>query len=75
MINHCYLREGKRQGLANTLKYLVLPTVGFCIIASLWLDLNQHSLAFGGIWALLGLLYLAWLTKAFRVAPPNYVAE
>ncbi len=75
VINHCYLREGKRQGLANQLKYLVLPTIGFCIIVSLWLDLNEHSLLFGGVWALLGVLYLAWLTKAFRDAPPNYVAE
>ncbi|AGZ36581.1 APC family permease [Pseudomonas sp. SWI6] len=75
VISHCYLREGNRQGLANQMKYLVLPTIGFCIIAKLWLDLNEHSLMFGGIWALLGLLHLAWLTKAFRVAPPNYIAE
>ncbi|MNN91982.1 Low-affinity putrescine importer PlaP [compost metagenome] len=75
VINHCYLREGNRQGLANKLMYLVLPTIGFCIIVSLWLDLNEHSLMFGGIWALLGLVYLAWLTKAFTAAPRNYVAE
>ncbi|MFV3403291.1 MULTISPECIES: APC family permease [Pseudomonas] len=75
VINHCFVREGLRQGLANQLKYLVLPTVGFCIIVSLWLDLNEHSLLFGGVWAVLGVLYLAWLTKAFRVAPPNCLAE
>ncbi|WP_369987719.1 APC family permease [Pseudomonas xanthosomatis] len=75
VINHCFLREGLRQGLANKLKYLVLPTIGFCIIVSLWLDLNEHSLLFGGVWAALGVLYLGWLTKAFRVAPPNYIAE
>jgi putrescine importer len=63
------------QGLANQMKYLVLPTIGFCIIVSLWLDLNEHSLMFGGIWAALGVIYLGWLTKAFRVAPPNYIAE
>lgn len=75
VINHCYLREGNRRGLANQLKYLVLPTIGFCIIVSLWLDLNAHSLMFGGIWAAVGLIYLGWLTKAFRSAPPNYVPE
>ncbi|QXH45705.1 APC family permease [Pseudomonas xanthosomatis] len=75
VINHCFLREGLRQGLANKMKYLVLPTIGFCIIVSLWLDLNEHSLLFGGVWAALGVLYLGWLTKAFRVAPPNYIAE
>jgi putrescine importer len=75
VINHCFLREGLRQGLANQLKYLVLPTIGFCIIVSLWLDLNAHSLLFGGVWAALGVLYLGWLTKAFRVAPPNCIAE
>ncbi|MCT8163471.1 MULTISPECIES: APC family permease [unclassified Pseudomonas] len=75
VITHCYLREGNRNGFADHFKYLVLPTIGFCIIASLWLDLNEHSLMFGGLWAALGLLYLAWLTKAFRVAPPNCLAD
>ncbi|MGC7840250.1 APC family permease [Pseudomonas wayambapalatensis] len=75
VINHCYVRERRNKGLTNNLKYLVLPTIGFCIIAVLWIDLDEHSLAFGGAWALCGVLYLAWLTKAFRVAPPSYVAE
>ena len=75
VINHCYLREKQNQGLANKFKYLVLPTIGFCTIAMLWLDLDEHSLMFGGVWALVGVLYLAWLTKSFRVAPPSYLAE
>lgn len=75
VISHCYLREGLNKGLANKVKYLVLPTIGFCIIAMLWLNLNADSLLFGGAWAACGLLYLAWLTKAFRVAPPSYIAE
>ncbi|MBF8722072.1 APC family permease [Pseudomonas guariconensis] len=75
VISHCYLREGLNKGLANKIKYLVLPTIGFCIIARLWLNLDVHSLLFGGVWALGGVLYLAWLTKAFRVAPPSYIAE
>ncbi|MCO7518703.1 MULTISPECIES: APC family permease [unclassified Pseudomonas] len=75
VINHCYIRERRNRGLTNNLKYLVMPTIGFCIIVSLWLDLNQHSLLFGGVWALLGVCYLGWLTKAFRVAPPNCIAD
>ena len=75
VINHCYLREKGRKSLAQTFKYLVLPTIGFCIIVSLWLDLNQHSLLFGGAWALAGLIYLGWLTKAFRIAPPSCIAD
>ena len=75
VINHCYLRQGMKQGLGNKLKHLILPTIGFCIIALLWLDLNEHSLLFGGVWALAGVIYLARLTKSFRVAPPTYIAE
>ncbi|PWB34350.1 Putrescine importer PuuP [Pseudomonas sp. SDI] len=75
VIVHCYLREGRSQTLADKLKYLVTPTIGFCIIAILWLDLDSHSLLFGGVWASLGVLYLAYLTKAFKVAPPSFVAE
>lgn len=75
VINHCYLREGRNQSLGDKLRYLILPTIGFCIIALLWLDLDEHSLLFGGTWALFGVLYLTWLTKSFRVAPPTYIAE
>ena len=39
------------------------------------LELSDVGVRFGGVWALLGLLYLAWLTKAFRDSPPNYIAE
>ncbi|MNT63180.1 Low-affinity putrescine importer PlaP [compost metagenome] len=75
VIVHCYLREGRSKTLADKLKYLVVPTIGFCIIAILWLDLDEHSLLFGGVWAALGVLYLAYLTKAFKVAPPSFIAE
>ncbi|MGH8483583.1 MAG: APC family permease [Pseudomonas sp.] len=75
VIVHCYLREGCNKTLMDKLKYLVVPTIGFCIIAILWLDLNQNSLLFGGVWAAVGVLYLAYLTKAFKIAPPSYIAE
>lgn len=75
VIVHCYLREGCNKTLMDKLKYLVVPTIGFCIIAILWLDLNQNSLMFGGVWAAVGVLYLAYLTKAFKIAPPSYIAE
>ncbi|QBF27377.1 APC family permease [Pseudomonas tructae] len=75
VIVHCYLREGCNKTLGDKFKYLVLPTIGFCITAILWLDLDSHSLLFGGVWATLGVLYLAYLTKAFRVAPPSFIAE
>jgi putrescine importer len=40
----------------------------------LWINLEATSLTLGLVWAALGLLYLAYLTRRFRKPPPQFDA-
>ena len=51
--------------------YLIMPGVGFLLTIWLWTSLPGNALLIGVIWMLIGLVYLAFLTKGFRAAPPS----
>lgn len=46
--------------------YLVLPLIGAILTGVLWRFLHADALVAGLIWAAVGLVYLAFLTKGFR---------
>jgi amino acid transporter len=48
---------------------IVLPLFGFVFCASIWWNLNNLAKTVGGIWFLLGLIWLASTTKGFRQSP------
>jgi len=54
-----------RNALADT----ILPLAGFAFCAAIWWNLNPIAKAVGGFWLVFGLLYLAFKTRGFRVAP------
>lgn len=58
-------REQQRRILAD----IVLPLIGFAFCASIWWNLNGIAKIVGGIWFLVGLIYLAATTRCFRNAP------
>jgi len=58
----------KRQLLADTF----VPTVGFLFCAWIWWGLEIAAKTIGGVWFLLGLLYLAGSTRGFR-SPPTTI--
>jgi putrescine importer len=72
VFNHFYRREGRNRTWKEKLHYLVLPMVGAATVAVLWINLEATSLTMGLIWAVLGVLYLAWLTRRFRQPPPQF---
>jgi amino acid transporter len=55
----------RRRGLAD----VVLPLVGFAFCALIWWNLNGLAKTVGGIWFLIGLIYVAVKTRGFRTAP------
>jgi len=48
---------------------IVLPLTGFVFCASIWWNLNILAKTVGGIWFVIGLVWLATTTKGFRKAP------
>lgn len=58
-------REQRRRIFAD----IVLPLIGFAFCASIWWNLNEIAKVVGGIWFLVGLIYLAATTRCFRNAP------
>jgi amino acid transporter len=47
----------------------VLPLLGFAFCAFIWWNLNTLAKIAGGIWFLIGLIYLCVSTRGFRQAP------
>jgi amino acid transporter len=61
------LRKGGHR--PRPLADIVLPLIGFTFCASIWWNLNGLAKVAGGIWFLIGLVYLAAVTRGFRLAP------
>ena len=67
-----WLRHRRTQQLhGSTFAWTVVPTVGFLINVWLWISLDPLALTVGGIWAVVGVIYLAFLTRGFRRPAPE----
>jgi putrescine importer len=55
--------------------YVIMPLLGAGSIGILWINLNVSSIIMGIAWFAVGFVYLVYLTKAFRAAPPQFVSE
>lgn len=68
VIRHYYIRRRERTG-ASLLTNLVMPLAGAAVCSYVWLNLSLKARFTGFIWLGVGLVYLAVLTRGFRVAP------
>jgi putrescine importer len=60
----------RRQGAPmNFVRDALLPLVGFLFCGLIWVNLNIIAKTVGGIWFVLGLLYVGYKTNWFRSAP------
>lgn len=75
VISHYFIRKQRRNSVKEFILYLILPLIGFCINAWLWTNLEKSALLLGGSWLLVGLIYLAYLTKMFRKPTPQMNLE
>lgn len=69
VIKHFVIDELHRSGRA-ILSFLVLPGIGFCLTLWLWTSLSPRTLLIGAIWLLVGIGYLAFVTRGFRRPTP-----
>ena len=66
-----YLRRRRAGERPHRLTHVVAPAIGAAVDVWLLAHLDGKALTLGVIWLALGIGYLAYLTKGFRVAPPE----
>ena len=66
-----FLSNRPDRGFRGVLLWIVLPLVGAIIDFYLLLNLDGRAKVIGLMWLLLGVVWLAWLTRGFRQAPPQ----
>ena len=70
VIAHYYIKQ-KNRGLKASLEYLVLPLIGAVICGTIWFSLDSLSKILGGIWLIIGFVFIAISTKFFTQKPPE----
>jgi len=68
VIRHYYLRLGRRRGW-DFVTNLVFPAAGAIVCAYVWLSLSRNAKIAGFGWLAIGVIYLAAITRGFRVKP------
>ncbi|MFP1888073.1 APC family permease [Lonsdalea quercina] len=71
VISQFYIREGRNKTLKDNIHYLLLPVLGALAVGALWLNLEETSMTLGLVWAAIGLLYLAVVTRRFKQPVPQ----
>ena len=72
VISQFWIREKRNKTLKDHFQYLFLPMCGALTVGALWVNLEESSMVLGLIWAGIGLIYLACVTKSFRNPVPQY---
>ncbi|WP_222127433.1 APC family permease [Bacillus sp. X1(2014)] len=75
VISHFAVRQKLHRTPRGFLDYVIMPLIGAGAVGILWINLEVSSLIMGILWFITGFTYLLFLTKAFRIAPPQYKAE
>lgn len=70
VIFHYFIKQ-KNRNAKGIFFYFVLPIIGALLTATMWFQLDIRSLTLGTIWIILGIIYLAYMTKGFRKPPPE----
>ena len=75
VIAQFWVREKRRHTLKDNINYLLLPLCGALTVGALWINLEESSMVLGLIWAAVGIIYLAVVTRSFRNPVPQYSEE
>jgi amino acid transporter len=79
MVNVCvivhFVRQWRRSNRLSVVKFAVLPLLGAAVDLYLLTQLGPIALYLGMGWLVIGVIYLAVLTRAFRRTPPEMHVE
>ena len=64
VLGYYYLRRGERGGV-RIIANLLFPLLGFTICLYIWLSVSPLAMRLGGIWTLVGIVYLITRTRIF----------
>jgi amino acid transporter len=70
-----FLRQGKSRDRSQVFSLVVIPALGAAFDVWLLTKLDSKAITIGVIWLALGVLVLCYLTKLFRVPPPEMSFE
>lgn len=70
-----FIRQKRNKTAKDVFSFLIMPLVGALMIFILWLNLEVDSLRLWLIWGGLGVLYLVFITRAFRRPVPTLGAN
>jgi putrescine importer len=68
-----YFKNKSSLQSSSFIGYVIFPFIGLAFLIYLWFSLDQLAILFGLSWFAIGLFYLLWITKGFRIQPPEYV--
>ncbi|RJS91975.1 APC family permease [Salinisphaera sp. Q1T1-3] len=68
-------RHRPQTGVRGVLGWVLLPAAGAAVDVYLLCNLDFDAVAVGLVWFLLGLGWLAWITRGFRQAPPKLAID
>lgn len=68
VISHFFIRGRRRSG-ADLIRYLVVPGLGMFVCAALLVNVDVSAKILGGVWLVLGIVYLGFSTNGFRRPP------
>lgn len=66
-----YFVKGHQRSAKGTFLYLIFPLIGAVLCLYLLIHLDKVAIILGCIWVVLGIIYLAVLTKGFKKEPPE----
>jgi amino acid transporter len=70
VVKHYFLDLKLRTGW-NAVTYLAAPLIGVLLCLWLWTSLSPQAFSVGISWVVIGLIYLAFMTRGFRKSPPD----
>ncbi len=68
VIQHFWIRRKERSG-RNVVRNLLVPLAGALVCTYVWINLSKQAKVAGGVWLVIGAIYLTFHTRGFKEAP------
>lgn len=69
--SHLFTQLKENYNVKGFLSYGLLPLIGMCLTIWLWLSLDIHAMTIGLLWFGLGISYLLYITRFFKLPIPE----